>query len=135
MKKALVSLVLILGLTGCGEKSLTCTITETESDFEMSNQVIIKFNKDESIKGVNMVMNVVIPDEYSSYKTQFINSFKEQDSYKEIEENSTIVETDNGFKITVSGNTELIEGLTNDDDTISYDALKKAFTDEGYTCN
>ena len=58
MKKILLGLGLCstLVLTGCGGKTLTCTLDQSQSGIDMKSKMIINFDdKDEAVKKVDRV--------------------------------------------------------------------------------
>ena len=133
MKKFLflcLSLVAVLGVTGCGERTLTCSMTDNEGDFEIASKAEISYDSDDSIKEVKQVVDINIPEEYASQKSNFIETYKEI-----FGEKATVVETTNGVRVTVTGDESLIDDIRGDIEDVSYDALKKALTDEGFSCN
>lgn len=133
MKKFLflgLSLVAVLGVTGCGEQTLTCSKTESEGDFEIKSKAEISYDSDDSIKEVKVVMDVNVPEEYASKKSDLIEVYKQLYG-----EGTTVVETTDGVRVTVTGDESLMNDIKGDDADSSYDALKKELTDSGYSCN
>ena len=132
MKKFLflcLSLVAVLGVTGCGERTLTCSMTENEGNFEITSKTEISYDSDDSIEEVKVVVDIIIPEEYASQKSNFV------DTYKEIYgEKATVVETKDGVRVTITGDESLMNDIKDDDEDVSYDALKKVLTNEGYSC-
>lgn len=133
MKKFLflgLSLVAVLGVTGCGEQTLTCSKTESEGDFEIKSKAEISYDSDDSIKEVKVVIDVNVPEEYASKKSDLIEVYKQLYG-----EGTTVVETTDGVRVTVTGDESLMNDIKGDNADSSYDALKKELTDSGYSCN
>lgn len=131
MKKIFVlitTLFAVTMLTGCGEKRLVCTKSDSESGMEMKSTVEVSYNDDDSFKNVTITTDIKVPEEYASRKSELLELFDNG------EEGTTAVETKDGIKVTITGDESLMNEIENDNEDVSYDALKKAFTDEGYSC-
>ena len=131
MKKIFVlitTLFAVTMLTGCGEKRLVCTKSDSESGMEMKSTVEVSYNDDDSFKSVTITTDIKVPEEYASRKSELLELFDNG------EEGTTAVETKDGIKVTITGDESLMNEIENDNEDVSYDALKKAFTDEGYSC-
>lgn len=131
MKKLLVLMTTLLTvtiLTGCGEKNLSCTKSDTESGMEMKTTVEVSYNDDDSVEKVTMITDIIVPEEYASRKSELVDLFDNG------EEGTTAVETKDGVRVTITGDESLMNDIKDNDEDVSYDALKKAFTDEGYSC-
>lgn len=131
MKKIFVlitTLFAVTMLTGCGEKKLVCTKSDSESGMEMKSTVEVSYNDDDSFKNVTITTDIKVPEEYASRKSELLELFDNG------EEGTTAVETKDGIKVTITGDESLMNEIENDNEDVSYDALKKALTDEGYSC-
>lgn len=131
MKKIFVlitTLFAVTMLTGCGEKKLVCTKSDSESGMEMKSTVEVSYNDDDSFKNVTITTDIKVPEEYASRKSELLELFDNG------EEGTTAVETKDGIKVTITGDESLMNEIENNNEDVSYDALKKAFTDEGYSC-
>ena len=131
MKKIFVlitTLFAVTMLTGCGEKRLVCTKSDSESGMEMKSTVEVSYNDDDSFKNVTITTDIKVPEEYASRKSELLELLDNG------EEGTTAVETKDGIKVTITGDESLMNEIENDNEDVSYDALKKAFTDEGYSC-
>ena len=131
MKKIFVlitTLFAVTTLTGCGEKKLVCTKSDSESGMEMKSTVEVSYNDDDSFKNVTITTDIKVPEEYASRKSELLELFDNG------EEGTTAVETKDGIKVTITGDESLMNEIENDNEDVSYDALKKALTDEGYSC-
>lgn len=131
MKKIFVlitTLFAVTMLTGCGEKKLVCTKSDSESGMEMKSTVEVSYNDDDSFKNVTITTDIKVPEEYASRKSELLELFDNG------EEGTTAVETKDGIKVTITGDESLMNEIENNNEDVSYDALKKALTDEGYSC-
>lgn len=131
MKKIFVlitTLFAVTMLTGCGEKKLVCTKSDSESGMEMKSTVEVSYNDNDSFKNVTITTDIKVPEEYASRKSELLELFDNG------EEGTTAVETKDGIKVTITGDESLMNEIENDNEDVSYDALKKALTDEGYSC-
>ncbi len=131
MKKLFVlitTLFAVTMLTGCGENKLVCTKSDSESGMEMKSTVEVSYNDDDSFKNVTITTDIKVPEEYASRKSELLELFDNG------EEGTTAVETKDGIKVTITGDESLMNEIENNNEDVSYDALKKAFTDEGYSC-
>lgn len=132
MKKLLVLMTTLLTvtiLTGCGEKKLSCTKSESESGFEMQSSVAVSYNSDDSVNEVKLVIDIAVPEEYASKKSDLVELYKQN-----VGEDAEVVETKDGVKVTMTGDESLMEEINDSDEDVSYDALKKTLTDDGYSC-
>lgn len=131
MKKIFVlitTLFAVTMLTGCGEKKLVCTKSDSESGMEMKSTVEVSYNDNDSFKNVTITTDIKVPEEYASRKSELLELFDNG------EEGTTAVETKDGIKVTITGDESLMNEIENNNEDVSYDALKKVLTDEGYSC-
>ena len=140
MKKVLMSLLAIslaFILTGCGNDTLTCTMSESEDGMQTSQELKVNFSKDEVSK-VNLKMDFTVGDEYSDYMSFYKNLLESQ--FEDV--------TDNGGKVDVTqeGNTLKLdlsidmndlseEQKTNLDLSGTKESVRSQLEEEGYTCN
>ena len=139
MKKVLISLLAIslaFILTGCGNDTLTCTMSESEDGMQTSQELKVNFSKDEVSK-VNLKMDFTVGDEYSDYMSFYKNLLESQ--FEDV--------TDNGGKVDVTqeGNTLKLdlsidmndlseEQKTNLDLSGTKESVRSQLEEEGYTC-
>lgn len=139
MKKVLMSLLAIslaFILTGCGNDTLTCTMSESEDGMQTSQELKVNFSKDEVSK-VNLKMDFTVGDEYSDYMSFYKNLLESQ--FEDV--------TDNGGKVDVTqeGNTLKLdlsidmndlseEQKTNLDLSGTKEFVRSQLEEEGYTC-
>ena len=139
MKKVLMSLLalsLAFILTGCGNDTLTCTMSESEDGMQTSQELKVNFSKDEVSK-VNLKMDFTVGDEYSDYMSFYKNLLESQ--FEDV--------TDNGGKVDVTqeGNTLKLdlsidmndlseEQKTNLDLSGTKESVRSQLEEEGYTC-
>ena len=139
MKKVLMSLLAIsvaFILTGCGNDTLTCTMSESEDGMQTSQELKVNFSKDEVSK-VNLKMDFTVGDEYSDYMSFYKNLLESQ--FEDV--------TDNGGKVDVTqeGNTLKLdlsidmndlseEQKTNLDLSGTKESVRSQLEEEGYTC-
>ena len=139
MKKVLMSLLAIslaFILTGCGNDTLTCTMSESEDGMQTSQELKVNFSKDEVSK-VNLKMDFTVGDEYSDYMSFYKNLLESQ--FEDV--------TDNGGKVDVTqeGNTLKLdlsidmndlseEKKTNLDLSGTKESVRSQLEEEGYTC-
>ncbi len=146
MKKFLLGLGFTLVLTGCGGKTLTCTMEESESGMEMKAKTVYKFDSNgENVKKANVEMSVKVDDE--AKKTletigmsmeDLSSSFSEKfDDYKEAGIDVKTKTTDNSlsFKANIDVNKLTDEQLEDIDlNDINYEEVKKDLEESGFTC-
>ena len=139
MKKVLMSLLAIslaFILTGCGNDTLTCTMSESEDGMQTSQELKVNFSKDEVSK-VNLKMDFTVGDEYSDYMSFYKNLLESQ--FEDV--------TDNGGKVDVTqeGNTLKLdlsidmndlseEQKTNLDLSGTKESVRSQLEEEEYTC-
>lgn len=139
MKKVLMSLLAIslaFILTGCGNDTLTCTMSESEDGMQTSQELKVNFSNDEVSK-VNLKMDFTVDDEYSDYMSFYKNLLESQ--FEDV--------TDNGGKVDVTqeGNTLKLdlnidmndlseEQKTNLDLSGTKESVRSQLEEEGYTC-
>lgn len=142
-KYAVIPLLLMvcIGLTGCGSKTLSCTKEDNSNeDLKMTNKIEAKFSKDKITKMVTVV-EVKADGIYKKH----VDSLK-----KSLEEQFTDVKDKKGvtFKTDVKDNTislrldvnvkemdaDSLEELNIMETTQKYEDAKKSLEKDGYTC-
>ncbi len=124
---ALVAVVAVFVMTGCGSKTLTCTNQNNMAGIEMNSTVKVNF-KGDKMDDMKVIMEVKVPDEYKDQKQDLI------DELKEIDENIKVTETKDGVKAEMTADEDYFKELNIDSTTVTYDELKEAFTKQSYTC-
>ena len=80
MKKGLfcISLLSILCLTGCGTKTLKCSmINDANTELKINQDVVVDFKKDKMVK-MNMKTSVTLSDNYASYADELEKNLKQE---------------------------------------------------------
>ena len=93
------SLLVLLTMTGCGSKGLTCTSESNSLGMEMKNTIKVNF-KGDKVDSMKVTVDVTLPDSLKDQKQTMIDSFKENGDV----ENAKVTETKNGFKVEGSAN-------------------------------
>ena len=123
---ALVALVSVFVMTGCGGKNLTCTTSNDIAGIEMNSTVKISF-KGDKMNDMKVIIDVKVPDEYKDQKQDLV------DELKELDENIKVTETKDGVKAEMTADEDYFKQLNIDSETVTYDDLKKAFEAQKYT--
>jgi len=143
MKKVLfVGLFCTLILTGCGGKTLTCTMSEEEDGMTMSNEMKFTFDKEgEKITKGSVVFDVEVDEEYAEYLDELEEDLK--DEFEDIEDFADVkLKTkNNSFSVEIKYSTkdlseDELEELYYADiyDDVTYEELKEELEDSGFTC-
>ena len=119
------SLLVLLTMTGCGSKGLTCTSESNSLGMEMKNTIKVNF-KGDKVDSMKVTVDVTLPDSLKDQKQTMIDSFKENGDV----ENAKVTETKNGFKVEGSANAKDLGTDNNAKD----DDVKKALEGSGYKC-
>lgn len=117
------SLLVLLTMTGCGGKKLTCTNEIKESGIEMNQIIDVNF-KGDKVDSMKVTVDVTLPDSLKDQKQTMIDSMKEE------VKDAKVTETKNGFKVT--GSTDAKDLGT--DNEAKYDDVKKTLEATGYKC-
>lgn len=141
MKKLLLSLGLVLVLTGCGGKKLTCTAEEEEMGMKMVGKATITFKGDKVAK-VKETADVTVTDEMKSLIDTLKSSLEESyNKYNDYGVKAKVTVKDATISTSIEYNVnkisdENLEKLKDSDIYYSgtYDEVKKALEDEGFTC-
>lgn len=124
-KLVIASLLVLLTMTGCGGKKMTCTIEEKSLGMEMKGTVNISF-KGDKFSSAKAKMDITLPDSLKDQKDTMLNSFKNSNEMKDVK----VKETKNGFRLTGQLSAEDL-GI---DDDVSYADAKKELEAGGYKC-
>lgn len=117
------SLLVLLTMTGCGGKKLTCTNEIKESGVEMEQKIEVNF-KGNKVDSMKVSVDVALPDSLKDQKQTMIDSVK-----GEIKD-AKVKETKDGFKVEGSMDAKTL-GTNNE---AKYDDVKKAIEATGYKC-
>lgn len=124
---ALVAIVSVFVMTGCGGKKLTCTSSNNLAGIEMNSTVEVSF-KGDKMNDMKVIIDVKVPDEYKDQKQDLI------DELKELDEDIKVSETKDGVRAEMTADEDYFKELNIDSTTVTYDELKEAFTKQNYTC-
>ena len=138
MKKYLVVLVaMLLVVTGCGGKKLTCTMEESGE----TAKVVIDFDKNNKASNINMKMSMPLEEELSKEEKEMMQSYMglmcagfDYEGVKcttDLGSKSVDVVIDMDFK---KMSNEAKEALEFEPNETSYDDMKKSLEEAGYTC-
>lgn len=117
------SLLVLLTMTGCGGKKLTCTNEVKQSGVEMNQKISVNF-KGDKVDSMKIAIDVTLPDSLKDQKQTMIDSVKSE------VKDAKVKETKNGF--TVEGGADA-KDLGTDNDA-KYDDVKKTLETAGYKC-
>ncbi len=145
MKKCLgvaLAVIMVGTLTGCGSsKTLKCSQTLSETDdMTMKQDLKFTFNKDE-VSVMSAVQTIEVSDDYKSYLSELEDGLKdEMEQYEDVAGYSYDLKT-KGNTVTFTLTADLAkmdeeakEDLSLDETGVSYDDIKKAYEEQGYTC-
>ena len=137
MKKlVLVGMLSLLVLTGCGKKeTVVCTQNKKVSGIEMN--VITNIHLQSSrIKGIDMEIDVVVPETLKSQKNRLISIVESQ--YKAYEKSlgATLksTETEDGAKFTVTMTDDQAKKFSGSKDKVTRKDVIEAFGAQEYEC-
>lgn len=133
----------IFCLTGCGEKTLTCTKSEQDDVFSMEEKIILKFDKSgEKIKSGSFNATFEISDEYTDYMDDMVDminsNFEDLNDIgiePKVEKKDNKVNVEINYKVNSLSEDELNELYYTDlyyDD--NFDGVKAAYEENEYTC-
>lgn len=131
--------VMLLSLTGCGGKTLTCTNTQEQTGMTMQAEVKVSFRND-TASDLNMTVKTDIDDDYADRTSQFAKLLEEQySSYEDSGFDVDVKSTNNTVTLTLGADfahmtDEEKENLGFDSSDNSYDAVKDSLEDSGFTC-
>ncbi len=119
------SLLVLLTMTGCGGKKLTCTSETNSLGMEMKSTVDVNF-KGDKVNAMKIVVDVTLPDSMKEQKKTIMESFEKENTVKD----AKVKETKNGFKVEGSADAKTL----GTDNEAKYDDVKKALEASGYKC-
>ena len=138
MKKYLVVLVaMLLVVTGCGGKKLTCTLSKADQKLT----AVMEYSKDNVLKSIKMTVSVPLEKELSkeqkeameSYMGLMCASFNYEGVDCKAETGSKSVDVVIKMYMSKMDDTAKQQlGYTEESST--YDAIKKSLENSGYTC-
>lgn len=138
MKKyLLVLVVMLLVVTGCGGKKLTCTMEEDGQ----TAKIVAEFDKNDKAKNVKMNMTMQSEEEMTDEEQEYMKTYMElMCSAFDYEGVTCEVKTDKkAVDLVIEMNfakmsAETKEELDFSEEESTYDAMKKNFEESGYTC-
>lgn len=145
LKLFALAIIALLVMTGCGEKTLTCTNTEEASGLEMGQEVVMKF-KNDKVNYVKMTIDAkATSDTIKNNWDLFASTLKGQ--YSDTEKEGVKLTTKNdeknySYKISLEVDLEKasedalaeydLDGIADKDS--SMEDVKKAAEEDGFTC-
>lgn len=126
-------------LTGCGDKTLSCTKKEDMSAGKATEKQVITFSNDK-INLYDAEMTIKLNDNYKDYADLLLKSLEEPFSefkdkkgieYKTSKKNNIISVTLSGKYSQMDEDTKKSLGIA---ENYSFDEAKKSLEDDGYTC-
>ena len=137
--KFLAILLFITILTGCGDKTLSCTKEEDISAGKATETQVITFSNDK-INLYEAEMTIELNDAYKEYADLLLNSLEEPFSkfkdkkgieYKTSKKDNSISITLNGEYSQMDEDTKKSFGVA---ENYSFNEAKKSLENDGYTC-
>ena len=119
-------------------KQETIVCEQTQSTMDVDLNAVVKVNlENNNFKGINMKIDVVLPEKFINQKQTFIKSFERQ--YASFETNygvkPVISETDKGLNVKVDMTAEQAKEFSESEDLgTSREEIIESFTSEGYIC-
>lgn len=138
MKKVLLAGVLsLVVLTGCGKKE-TVTCTQTQSMMGVKLEAVVKVDLEgNKFKGIDMVIDAILPEKYLDQKDTFVKSFEKQYANfdKQYGVKPVVSESDQGVRVTANMSAEQAKKFSgsNNDKATRKDVID-TFGKQGYTC-
>ena len=138
MKKYLVVLVaMLLVVTGCGGKKLTCTLEETDQ----KSTVAMEFDKENVVTKIKMTVSVPLENELTAEEKEYMESYMGI-MCAAFDYDGVSCETKTGSKsvdVVITMDMDKMDQDTKDDmgyskEEATYDAMKKSLEESGYTC-
>ena len=137
MKKFKLLLLAIVGvfvLTGCGGKTLTCTMSESESGMEMKGKIVAKFKDDKAtndeVKKSWSMMSSLLKSQYSDKKADGVKVTSKVDDKKYTFNFSVEIDIKKASKDALKEYG--IDSL--DAEKSGYDDAKKSLEESGFKC-
>lgn len=145
LKKITILVIGLFCLTGCGEKTLTCTNTEEDSGIKMEQAITMTF-KDDKISRVKMSIDTVaLDDDIKENWTSITETLESQ--YEESEEDGvkfTITNDANNYRFNMTVDIDINKAsdealaeynLDNiDTETATYDSVLADAEADGFVC-
>ena len=96
------SLISVLCLTGCGTKTLNCSmVNDANTELKINQDVTVDFKKDKMVK-MNMKTSVTLSDNYASYADELEKNLKQEYEKYEDKEGLEVKTTKKDKKITLT---------------------------------
>ena len=144
MKKiiAVLSLVCVFCVTGCGKGDLSCTKTNNSNENLKSEQTVNVNFKDKKVSTVDIKEVVNLSEKYEKYADQLEKNLKTQyGNFKENENGIEIKSTRDGKKITLNVKADLTKMSSDAKNSFkavgtaqTKDEVKKELESQGFTC-
>lgn len=143
MKKIItcMSLISVLFLTGCGTKTLNCSmVNDANTELKINQNVIVDFKKDKMVK-LDMKTSVTLSDSYANYAEELEKNLKQEYEKYENKKGLEVKTTRKDKKITLtfSANLDKMESSTKKEFDIvgtgeKMSEVKSELEEQGYTC-
>ena len=125
-------------LTGCGTKTLTCTMNNSDGGMETKESIKVKFKKDKP-STAEMKMEMIFDENSKSYMSMLYNILESSfEDYKQ--EGVTVNTKKTSDKINVEMNVDFNKVENADELDISieedsnFESLKESLESDGYNC-
>ena len=145
LKLLTIVVVGLLCLTGCGEKTLTCTNTEEDNGVKMVQEAQMTFKDDQVTKVRMSIEATATDDDIKEYWGSFISAMESQ--YEEVDEEGvklTLTNDEKNYKfnmtvevdVTKASEDALVEYDLEElaDTTATLEEVKKEAEADGFTC-
>ncbi len=132
----------LIASAGCSNtKTLTCTSESQESGAKLTQQVLVTFDKNDTLSHVKITTKIDAEDDYADEMDEYEEMIKETVDSNE-EEHIKISYKRNGnslsqvmdYYVSDMSDEEKENNGFDDPDENSYDTLKENFEEQGYTC-
>ena len=145
LKLLTIVVVGLLCLTGCGEKTLTCTNTEEDNGVKMVQEAQMTFKDDQVTKVRMSIEATATDDDIKEYWGSFISAMESQ--YEEVDEEGvklTLTNDEKNYKFNMTVEVDVtkasedalveydLEQLA--DTTATLEEVKKEAEADGFTC-
>ncbi len=133
---------ILISATGCDDgKKLTCTNEANEEGAKLSQEVVVSFNKEETISHVKVTSTIEAEDDYADQMDEYeemvketVEENKEENLKMSYKRNGNTLSQVTEYYVSKMSDEEKEDNGFSDPDENSYDALKETFEDQGYTC-
>ncbi len=137
--KCLLLIVSCLLLSGCGKKTLTCSLTKDIESGKSKEKQVFVFNNNK-ISSIDTTLSVLLDDEYKNYSSVMVKKIKKEfkiyNDHKGL--SVEISENDNTIKASVKADYSKMNSSSKKvigfDEKMSYDDIKNKMKKEKYTC-